>query len=323
MSNDIKNRMGDPSGVVKSDLQKGSESNKSNMPPMGPRRGGGPRHGMPGEKPKNIKATIVKLLKYIGKSKYQLIALIVIMLITTGLSLIGPALQGAAINVIYDIVDHKDGAFDKLITVLVIMAVVYVFSSLFTWMQGVLSAKVSQSTVYTLRKDLFKKISYLPIRYTDTHAHGDLMSRMTNDVDNISMTISQSITSLISSVLTLVGSFVLIIWYSRNCLVMAVVSVCTIPLTIFATMLLSKHMSKYFVARQRTLGELNGQVEEMVTGYKTVMAYGRERIECEKFAGVSSNLRKVGIKAAIWGGIMGPVMNFINNLNYIFHFCFR
>ncbi|MBQ3528026.1 MAG: ABC transporter ATP-binding protein [Clostridia bacterium] len=287
------------------------------MPPMGPRRGGGPRHGMPGEKPKNIKATIVKLLKYIGKSKYQLIALIVIMLITTGLSLIGPALQGAAINVIYDIVDHKDGAFDKLITVLVIMAVVYVFSSLFTWMQGVLSAKVSQSTVYTLRKDLFKKISYLPIRYTDTHAHGDLMSRMTNDVDNISMTISQSITSLISSVLTLVGSFVLIIWYSRNCLVMAVVSVCTIPLTIFATMLLSKHMSKYFVARQRTLGELNGQVEEMVTGYKTVMAYGRERIECEKFAGVSSNLRKVGIKAAIWGGIMGPVMNFINNLNYL------
>ena len=174
MSNDIKNRMGDPSGVVKSDLPKGSESNKSNMPPMGPKRGGGPRHGMPGEKPKNIKATIVKLLKYIGKSKYQLIALIVIMLITTGLSLIGPALQGAAINVIYDIVDHKDGAFDKLITVLVIMAVVYVFSSLFTWMQGVLSAKVSQSTVYTLRKDLFKKISYLPIKYTDTHAHGDL-----------------------------------------------------------------------------------------------------------------------------------------------------
>ena len=315
MNNDIRNRMGDPSGVVnKNDIPK-MDKPKQGMP-MGPGRGG-PRHGMPGEKPKNIKATVGKLLKYIGKSKYQLIGLIIIMLITTGLSLVGPALQGTAINVIYDIVDHKDGAFDRLITILITMAVVYIFSSLFTWIQGVLSAKVSQSTVYTLRKDLFNKISYLPIKYTDTHAHGDLMSRMTNDVDNISMTISQSITSLISSALTLVGSFTLIIWYSRHCLVMAVVSICTIPLTIFATMLLSKHMSKYFVARQRTLGELNGQVEEMVTGYKTVMAYGREKLECEKFAGISANLRKVGIRAQIWGGIMGPVMNFINNLNYL------
>ena len=316
MSNDIRNRMGDPAGTVKSDMLKKPEQQRSGMPPMGPRRGG-PGHGMPGEKPKNIKSTIAKLLKYIGRSKYQLVLLIIIMLVTTGLSLVGPALQGAAINVIYDIVDHKDGAFDKLITILMTMAVVYICHSLFTWVQGVLSARVSQTTVYTLRKDLFKKISYLPIKYTDTHAHGDLMSRMTNDVDNISTTISQSITSLISSVLTLVGSLALIIWYSRHCLVMAVVSVCTIPLTIFATMLLSKHMSKYFVARQRTLGELNGQVEEMVTGYKTVMAYGREKLECEKFANISGNLRKVGIKAAIWGGIMGPVMNFINNLNYL------
>ena len=156
MNNDIRNRMGDPSGVVnKNDIPK-MDKPKQGMP-MGPGRGG-PRHGMPGEKPKNIKATVGKLLKYIGKSKYQLIGLIIIMLITTGLSLVGPALQGTAINVIYDIVDHKDGAFDRLITILITMAVVYIFSSLFTWIQGVLSAKVSQSTVYTLRKDLFNKL---------------------------------------------------------------------------------------------------------------------------------------------------------------------
>ncbi|MBE6587220.1 MAG: ABC transporter ATP-binding protein [Ruminococcaceae bacterium] len=284
--------------------------------PMGPRRGG-PRGGMPAEKPKNIKDTVVKLFKYISRSRFQLAGLIIIMLITTALTLAGPALQGSAINTIGDIVAKKEGAFDTLIKTLITMAAVYILSSVFTWLQGLLSAKVSQTTVYNLRRDLFKKISYLPIKYTDTHAHGDLMSRMTNDVDNISITVSQSITSLISSVLTLFGSLFMIIWFSRKCLVMALVTICTIPLTILATTFLTKHMSKYFVKRQRLLGELNGQVEEMVTGYKTVMAYSREDIECERFASISENLQKVGVKAAVWSGLMGPVNNFINNLNYL------
>ena len=315
---DIKERMGDPAagGVKNSGIDFKPEANKQQSLPMGPRRGPG-RGGMPGEKPKNIKDTVKKLLKYIGKSRFQLISLIVIMLITTGLSLAGPALQGYAINTIGDILGKKEGAFDKLIVVLMSMAAVYILSSLFTWVQGRLSARVSQTTVYNLRRDLFNKISHLPIKYTDTHAHGDLMSRMTNDVDNISNTVATSITTLISSFLTLIGSLFLIIWFSRKCLIMAVVTVSTIPLTILATMMLSKRMSKYFVRRQRLLGELNGEVEEMVTGYKTVMAYSREKIECDKFASISEKLGKVGIKAAVWGGIMGPVMNFINNLNYL------
>lgn len=310
--------MGEPSNTAKEEVRPDRAPDQK-KPPMqiGPRRGGPGGGGMPAEKPKNIKATLRKLFKYIGKSRFQLIALVVIMLITTGLSLAGPALQGSAINTISDIVAHKENAFDTLIKTLITMAVVYVLSAVFTWLQGIISAHVSQSTVYTLRRDLFKKISYLPIQYTDTHPHGDLMSRMTNDVDNISMTISQSITSLISSVLTLIGSLFMIIWYSRHCLIMAVIAVCTIPLTILSTMILTKRMSKYFVRRQRLLGELNGQVEEMVTGYKTVIAYNREQIEVDKFSDTSGNLEKVGIKAAVWSGIMGPCMNFINNLNYL------
>lgn len=310
--------MGEPSDTVKAEF-KTDQSTDPKRPPMqmGPRRGGPGRGGMPAEKPKNIKATLSKLFKYIGKSRIQLIALVVIMLITTGLSLAGPALQGHAINSISHIIEGRDNAFDSLIKTLILMAVVYVCHAFFTWLQGIISANVSQSTVYTLRRDLFKKISYLPIRYTDTHPHGDLMSRMTNDVDNISMTISQSITSLISSVLTLLGSLFMIIWYSRNCLIMAVIAICTIPLTVVATMILTKRMSKYFVRRQRLLGEINGQVEEMVTGYKTVIAYNREKIEVDKFADTSDNLEKVGIKAAVWSGIMGPCMNFISNLNYL------
>lgn len=313
---EIRERMGTPE-EGKHKGAKMAEIQKQQGLPMGPRRGGGPGRGMPAEKPKNIKATLFKLFRYIGKSKFKLIALVVIMLATTAFSLVGPALQGMAINEIGNIYNGNADAFDVLIKLLMAMAAVYILQSVFTWLQGVLSAKVSQTTVYTLRKDLFEKISYLPIKYTDTHAHGDIMSRMTNDVDNISTTISQSITSLISSVLTLFGSLFMIIWYSRSCLVMALVTVCTIPLTVFATMLLSKHMSKYFVKRQRLLGELNGQVEETVTGFKTVMAYSKEKDECDRFDETSGKLSKVGIKAAVWGGIMGPVMNFINNLNYL------
>ncbi|MBQ4066925.1 MAG: ABC transporter ATP-binding protein [Clostridia bacterium] len=311
----IRERMGEPfSGNI--EHSPAAQQQKQQSLPMGPRRVG-PRGGMPAEKPKDVKATILKLLKYIGRSRFQLIGLILIMLLTTALTLAGPALQGSAINTVGDIIRQREGAFDTLIKTLMTMAGVYILSSFFTWLQGILSAKVSQTTVYTLRRDLFKKISYLPIKYTDTHAHGDLMSRMTNDVDNISMTVSQSITSLISSVLTLFGSLFMIIWFSRKCLVMALVTVCTIPLTILATMLLTKKMSKFFVERQKLLGQLNGHVEEMVTGYKTVMAYGREDIECEMFAKTSERLHKVGIKAAVWSGIMGPVNNFINNFNYL------
>lgn len=309
--------MGDPAGIS-ADEKSGPNASQGQQQTlhMGPRRGG-PGRGMPAEKPKNIKLTLLKLFKYIGKCRFQLVGLVLIMILTTGLTLAGPALQGVAINMIGDIVAGKEGAFDGLIKILITMACVYILSSVFTWVQGLLSAKVSQTTVYTLRRDLFRKFSYLPIQYTDTHAHGDLMSRMTNDVDNISITVSQSVTSLISSILTLIGSLVMIIIFSRKCIVMAFVTLCTIPLTIFATMLLTKHMSKYFVKRQRLLGELNGEVEEMVTGYKTVMAYSREEIECKKFANISENLQKVGVKAAVWSGLMGPVNNFINNFNYL------
>ena len=124
-----------------------------------------------------------------------------------------------------------------------------------------------------MRADLFRKISYLPIRYTDTHRHGDIMSRMTNDVENISNSISQSIASLFSAVITLIGSFAMMIYYSP---LLTLVAMVTIPLTLFVSTQLSKFMRKYFVAQQTILGQLNGHIEEAVTGYKTVMAYSKE-----------------------------------------------
>ena len=301
-----KEKKGEPTADELRDMMKKNGS-------KGPGGPGGPR-AMIREKPKNIRATLGKLLKYIGKNKYSVILIIVTTVITTLLNLLGPTLQGKAIDAITITEQRLSVDFDGLVRILVLMAVVYLASTAIQIAQGIASAKISQDTVYNMRKDLFRKISYLPISYVDTHAHGDIMSRMTNDVDNISQTLSSSITSLISAVLTLIGAFAMLVKYDWR---MALVSLITIPLTVVVSMVLSKLMRKYFIARQVLLGQLNTQVEEMVTGYKTVMAYGKEADACRDFAEISEEFRKCSIKANVWGGIMGPAMNIINNLNYL------
>lgn len=301
-----KEKKGEPTADELRDMMKKNGS-------KGPGGPGGPR-AMIREKPKNIRATLGKLLKYIGKNKYSVILIIVTTIITTLLNLLGPTLQGKAIDAITITEQRLSVDFDGLVRILVLMAVVYLASTVIQIAQGIASAKISQDTVYNMRKDLFRKISYLPISYVDTHAHGDIMSRMTNDVDNISQTLSSSITSLISAVLTLIGAFAMLVKYDWR---MALVSLITIPLTVVVSMVLSKLMRKYFIARQVLLGQLNTQVEEMVTGYKTVMAYGKEAVACRDFAEISEEFRKCSIKANVWGGIMGPAMNIINNLNYL------
>jgi len=294
-----------------------NQANRPVFAPGGP--GGGPRNmnaRINREKPKDAKGTLLKLMKYIGRSKYLILLLFTVVIVSTVLNLAAPALQGKAIDAITLTPDtgKVDVNFDALVKALMLLASVYIGSSLLQLCQGLLSARISQSTVYTMRKELFRKISHLPISYLDSHPHGDIMSRMTNDVDNISNTISSSISSLFSSVLTLVGALYMMISYSWK---MALIAMVTIPLTVFVSSTLSKFMRKYFVQRQKILGSLNGQVEEMVTGYKTVLAYGKEEMACTRFADTSEDFRKCSIRANVWGGIMGPCNNLINNLNYL------
>ncbi len=290
----------------------------------GPGRGGPPgRGGMIREKPKDTKGTIIKLARYIGKSGGALIlVLFVIMLFTTATTLLTPKVEGFLINCM-TLGELEDGTmrlfvdFDGVMLWLGVMAVIYILNCVLSLIQTLVSARLSQWTVYRLRSDLFRKIEYLPIRYTDTHPHGDLMSRMTNDVDNVSNAISQSVTSLISSVLTLIGAFAMIIISCLKAPVMILIAVCTIPLTFFLSAMLSKFMRKYFVERQVLLGSMNSQIEEMVTGHKTVTAYGKEEMAIDAFVEVSEDFRKCSIKANVWGGVMGPVMNVVSNLNYL------
>ncbi len=287
------------------------------MPPMGPggRKPGGP-HGarLTMEKPKDAKNTLKKLIGYIGRNRYLFFALIGVMLIITLLNLAAPSIQQIAIDCITLTKKKTSVDFGALGKTLIGLGAVYLLSSVFTYMQGIFSAKLSQYTVKTMRKDLFSSLVRLPIKYLDTHSHGDIMSRMTNDVENISTTISQSIGSLISGVLTIVGTVVIMLLYSP---LLTLISLSTVFLTIFVSGVLTKYMKKYFIKQQVLLGEINGEVEEMVVGYRTVVSYGKEQDAVDKFEKMSNNLKKCGIKAQIFGGVMGPCMNLISNFGFI------
>lgn len=321
------------------DNKKSGSERQNEAPDMrmfGPGRGrGGPPGMRPAEKPKNLGKVVKRLIVYLGKNNKLLIALLVIMLFTTAVTLAAPVIISEAINImtyldeyepssgIFTVITDALGIADRyiensyladILKLLLVLAVMYCLSSLLTYFQGRISAKLSQKTVYGMRKDLFEKIEYLPIKYTDTHKHGDIMSRMTNDVENISNTVSNSVTSLFSAVITLIGSLVIMLMLSWQ---MTLVAMVTIPITIVVSAVMGKLMHRLFSKQQRLLGELNGQIEESVTGYRTIVAYGREDTEKEKFSEISTQYKKNGIVSTMLGGIMGPIMNVTNNLNYL------
>lgn len=287
------------------------------MPNIG-RPGGG--HGGPmaarmnKQKPKNLGKTLGRLLSYIGASRAILIALLVLVLVVTGADILGPALQGKAIDTI-TIVDGKFHVdLDEMKKYLLLMGVIFGLSALVNYVQGLLSARLAQNTVYRMRNDLFKKISHLSISYTDNHRHGDMMSSMTNDVENVSNAISQSISTLFSAVITLIGVACMMIYFSP---IMTLIAILTIPLTILVSTNLAKFMRKYFTEQQKLLGKLNSHVEEMVTGYRTVVAYGKEKKAVDEFSNSADKLRSCTIKARVFGSLMGPIMNFLGNLQYV------
>lgn len=260
------------------------------------------------EKPKDMKGTLKRLVGYIGRNRRTFFLLLTFTLLITATNLLAPSLQQRAI----DAVEKNLAA--QLLMMLGFMILSYLMNCAFTYLQGIFSAKLAQGTVRTMRKDLFFHLVHLPIAYTDRHNHGDIMSRMTNDVENISNTVSTSISSLCSSVLMVSGCFIIMICYSP---LLALVSTVTVGLTLLASTFITKFMRKFFVRQQRILGAVNGQVEEMVSGYRTVVAYNRQGRAIEEFNATSDRLKKTGIYANIFGGFMGPVMNFISNVGFL------
>lgn len=260
------------------------------------------------EKPQNGKKTLKRLMGYFVSEKKMLFLLMFAVVVVVACSVYAPKLQSNAIDAI------AIRQWDKLSPILIVMVIIYIIHSICTYMQSKLSAVLSQNIVSRMRKDLFLNIVNLPIRYLDANSHGDIMSRMTNDIENISTTVSQSMSSLFSGILTVIGTVVMMV---ALCPRLAALSCVTVILTIVATKLLSKAMRFFFKKRQVILGQLNGNVEEMVTGYRTVVAYNRQNAVVKDFDNVSDELTRVGIIAEILGGSMGPVMNVINNVGFV------
>lgn len=270
--------------------------------------GRGPRGFGVGEKAKNQKGTIIRLLQYFKKEISLVTILFFSITVVVACNVITPRLQSSAI----DAIDKKN--FSELYPYLFWMIGLFVILSLFNLIQGLISAILSQRIVKRMRSDLFHKIIHLPIVYFDTHSHGDIMSRMTNDVDNISNTLAQSLSSLFSGILMILGTLIIMFITSWQ---LASLSLVVILLTVIATKILSKSMKKFFKRRQILLGKLNGTVEEMVTSYRTVASYSKAEDIIEEFADTSKQLTKAGIAAEILGGSMGPIMNAISNIGFV------
>ena len=259
------------------------------------------------EKAKDKKGTLKRLIAYFAAEKAMIIGLLAAVIVVVICSVYAPKLQSNAIDII------ASGRFKELTPILITMVVVYIIHSICTFLQTKISAVLSQNIVKKMREDLFRHIVNLPVRYLDSNSHGDIMSRMTNDIENIS-TVSQSLSSMFSGVLTIIGT---VIMMTVLCPQLALLSCVTVILTVIATKFLSKAMKKFFTKRQVLLGNLNGTVEEMVTGYKSVVAYNRQENVIKDFNNVSDELTRVGIIAEILGGSMGPVMNVINNISFV------
>ena len=260
----------------------------------------------PTKKAKNQKQTFRRIWDYLKKQRFGLIAAVVMVIISTLLSLSGPLLIGIIID---DYIILKD--IPGTISMLIILTAIYLGASLFTWLQTYLMINVALKTIRTLRLDLFSKIQSLSLRFFDQRVQGDLMSRVTNDIESLNLALSQSVAQIVSSILTVIG--VTIAMFSLNWL-LAIVSFMVIPIIMLATKQIIKRSSVNYSARQKDLGQLNGFVEESITGAEVITLFGKEKETITHFNQVNENLRNSAMKAETVSGLLGPVNNFINNI---------
>ena len=268
----------------------------------------GPGMAAPVEKPKDGGKTLHRLTGYFREDRRCVVFLALAVVISVLAGVLAPRLQSSAIDGLVA------KAFASIPPLLAMMLGLYIVNGCATLLQGFLSARLSQRVVYRLRRELFGKVVELPIPYLDSHSHGDLMSRMTNDAENVSNVISSSLSSLFSGVLTLIGTVAMMLSYS---LPLTALTCATVVLSVLVTRVLSKYMRRYYLKRQQLLGQLNGIVEEKVSAGKTVTAYNLQEATITDFAVTSDALTRTGIIADVIGNAMGPLMNMINNFSFV------
>lgn len=277
------------------------------MPSMG-KGGGGPNRFAPKAKPKNAKGTLLRIIKIYMRWGRTIFLAMFLTVISSIITVSIPYFVGKTFNY-FDISTRTVNA-KMIMWILMIIVALYLSNFIISSINEVIMLKVSQKLVHALRTEFFHKMQHLPLDFYDKRSHGDTMSRITNDVDNISSTLAQTTTQLISSALILIGSFLVMI--NLNSYLTLVVLLC-IPLVILLTKIIASKSKAYFLSQQRSLGTLNGVIEENISGLKMVKAFGKQEDVLEDFKAINEKLYKSSSKAQIWSGFMMPLMNVINN----------
>lgn len=285
------------------------------MPPVPGRHPGaggfGARGRGPVVKPKNFKATMAKLWRYLGGERKLLTVIFIFLLVNAGIGLAGPYLIGLSIDTMTTSGGGVD--FSLLQFILLAMIAAYVADGLLTFLQGWMMAGVSQRIVMNLRGAMFRKLQKLPLAFFDSRPSGEVMSRMSNDIDNVSNTISQSTVQLMSGSIAIVGSLTMMLVLSP---LLTLASLITVPLVYLLARTITKKTSVMFKEQQAQLGKLNGHIEETVSGLQVVKAFNREQKSVEEFDQVNAKLYEAGLKAQIWSGFMMPLLSVISNIGF-------
>ncbi|HPO83781.1 MAG TPA: ABC transporter ATP-binding protein [Coprothermobacter proteolyticus] len=322
----------------------------SDTQPRGMMGQGGRRGMMPGEKPKDFSGTVKRLLAYFKPEMIRLIIVVILTITSVVFTVYAPRILGNATNELFkgiiskqlppgvtkdqviamlkargqdqfaemisnmDLVPGAGVDFAAIGKILLTLAVIYLLAALFQWLQQYIMAGVSQRTVYRLRRDVDQKLQRLPLKYYDSHPHGDILSRVTNDVDNIAHTLQQTITQMLSSIVTVIG--VLIMMFKISTL-LSWISLAVIPVSLVITLLIARQSQKQFIRQWNSTGAVNAHVEEMFTGHNLVKAFNREKDVLERFRQQNEKLYESSFKAQFISGLIHPVINFVNNLNYV------
>lgn len=288
----------------------------SQRPMRGPMRG----HGMmPGEKAKDFKGSTLRLLSYMGKFRFALIGVLLFAVGSTLFHVVGPKILGQATTELFSgLVAKVQGTgsinFGKIGTILLLLLGLYLLSALFSFIQGWIMTGVTQRLCYRLRRDISEKIHRMPMKYFESKTVGEVLSRITNDIDTLGQSLNQSVTQLITSVTTIIG--VIIMMLSINT-IMTGVTIVILPVSMVLVMVVVKHSQKYFRAQQAFLGTINGQVEETYSGHNVVRAFNREQAVLDEFRETNKKLYQSAWKSQFFSGLMQPIMQFIGNLGYV------
>ena len=277
-------------------------------------------HGrMGGEKAKDFKGTMGKLIKYMSAFKIQMLFVVIFAIGGTVFNIIGPKILGKATTEIFNgLVSKVSGGsgmdFEKIATILLTALALYVTSALCSLVQGFLMTGVSQKTTYRLRKEISQKINRMPMNYFDTRTHGEVLSRVTNDVDTLGQSLNQSATQIITSTTTIIGVLVMMLSISP---LMTLVALLILPVSLGMISFVMKHSQKYFKGQQEYLGNVNGQVEEVYSGHNIVKAFNKEKDVIEEFEKTNDKLYDSAWKSQFFSGMMMPIMQFVGNLGYV------